>query len=62
MEIFDIARGYDTKISDGDVQVMLELWETRSTILLPFLPGPLWPEILASDKIQSMGQIELFDI
>ena len=31
---------YDTKQSDGDVQVMLEIWEMQSTPLMPSLPGP----------------------
>ena len=29
---------------------MLELWEMRSTLLLPSLPGPLWPRVVAPDK------------
>ena len=27
---------------------MLELWKMRSTPLLPSLPGPLWPRVLAT--------------
>ena len=34
----------------------------RSTPLLPSLLGPLWPCVIATDKVQSMGQIELLDI
>ena len=49
--------GYDTKQSDGESPVMLELWGMQSTPSLPSLPGPLWP-----GRILSMGQIELFDI
>ena len=30
--------GYDTKQSDGEVPVMLELWKMRSAPLLPSLP------------------------
>ena len=26
------------------------------------LQGPLWPGVVAPDKVQSMGQIDLFDI
>ena len=37
---------------------MLELWGMRSVPLLPSLPGPLWPGVLAPDRILSMGQIE----
>ena len=51
--------GYDTKQSDGEVSVMLELLEMQSTPLLPLLPGPLWPGVVALDKVLSMGQIEL---
>ena len=29
---------------------MLELWEMRSTPLLPLLPGPLWPGVVTPDK------------
>ena len=32
---------YDTKQSDGEVRVMLELWGMRSTPSLLSLPGPL---------------------
>ena len=35
--------GYDTKQSDGEVPVMLELWGIRSTPLLPSLSGQFWP-------------------
>ena len=42
--------GYDTKQSDGEVPVMLELWGMWSTSLLPLLPGPLWPLVVAPDK------------
>ena len=29
---------------------MLELWGMLSTPLLPLLPGPLWPGVVAPDK------------
>ena len=51
--------GYNTKKSDGDVQVMLELWGIQSTPSLPSLPGPLWSGVVAPDRALSMGQIEL---
>ena len=51
--------GYDSKQSDGEVPVMLELWRMLSTPLLPLLPGPLWPEVVVPDRVLSMGQIEL---
>ena len=53
---------YDTKQTDGEDSVMLELWGMRSTPLLLLLPGPLWPGVVAPDRALSMGQIEVFDI
>ena len=50
---------YDTKQSDGEVPLMLEFWEMWSTPSLPSLPGPLWPEVVAPDRVPSMGPIEL---
>ena len=50
---------YDTKQSDGEARVMLELWVMQSTLLLLLLPGPLWPRIVALNMVLSMGQIEL---
>ena len=47
--------GYDTKQSNGEVPVMLELWGIRSTPSLPLLPGPLWPGVVAPDRALSMG-------
>ena len=51
--------GYDTEQSDGEVPVMLELWEMQSTTSLPSLPGPLWPGVELPDRVLSMVQIEL---
>ena len=51
--------GYDTKQSDSEVPVMLELWGMQSTSSLPYLLGPLWPGVVAPDRVLSMGQIEL---
>ena len=53
---------YDTKQSDGEASVMLELWGMQSTPSVPSLPGPLWPKVVARDRVLFMGQIELFDI
>ena len=50
---------YDTKQSDGEVPIMLELWGMRSTPSLPLLPGPLWPRVVAPERVLSMGQTEL---
>ena len=46
----NVHPGYDTKQSDTEVPVMLELWGMQSTPLLPSLPGPLWPGVVAPDK------------
>ena len=54
--------GYNTKQSDAEAQVVLKLWKMRNTSLLPLIPGPFWPVVVAPDGILSMGQIELFDI
>ena len=43
----------------GEAPIMLELWRMWST---PSLPGPLWSEAVAPDRVLSLGQIELFDI
>ena len=51
----------DTKQSDGEVLVMLELWEMKNTPSLPSLSGPLCPGVIAPDRVLSMCQIELFD-
>ena len=45
-----VCPGYDTKQSDGEVPVILGLWGIQSTLLLPLLPGPLWPGMVAPDK------------
>ena len=41
---------------------MLELLGMWRTPYLPSLPRPLWPRVVASEKVLSMGQIEMFDI
>ena len=40
---------------------MLELWGMQITPSMTSLPGPLWPGVVAPDRVLSMGQIELFD-
>ena len=47
--------GYDTKQSDGEVPVMLELWGIWKTLSLLSLPGPLWPCVVAPGRALSMG-------
>ena len=39
---------YDTKQSDGEVPVRLELWRMMSIPLLPLLPDSLWPGVVAA--------------
>ena len=53
---------FDTKQSNGEALVMLELWGMQSTLLLSSLQGPLWPGVVAPNRVLFMGQIELFDI
>ena len=50
---------HETKQSDGEDPVMLELWGMQSTPSLPSLPVPLWSRVVAPDMVLSMGQIEL---
>ena len=38
---------YDTKQSDGEVPVMLDLWGMQSTPSLPSLTDLLWPGVVA---------------
>ena len=42
---------YDTKQSDGEVPVMMELWRMQSTPSLPSLQGPLWPEVVTPNRV-----------
>ena len=51
--------GYNTKQFEIQGPVMLEFGGTRSTPLLPSLPGSLWPGVVTPDWVLSTGQIEL---
>ena len=51
--------GYDTKQSDSEAPIMLELWGMKSTPLLPSLPCLLWSRVVAPDRALSMDQLEL---
>ena len=42
--------GYDTKQSDGEVPVMLELWGNVEYPFISIAPGPFWPGMVAPDK------------
>ena len=59
---FNECPAYDTKQSDGEAPVILELWRMWSTPLLPLLPGALWSGVVAPERVLSVGQIEVFDI
>ena len=56
-----LYRGYDTKQSDDEAPVILELWGMWNTPWLPSLPGKSWPRVVAPKRVRYMGQIELFD-
>ena len=47
--------GYNTKQSDGESLVILELWGMWNTSSLASLPGPLWPRVVAPDKVPIYG-------
>ena len=51
----------DIKPTDGK-SLVLELLGTWRITSLPLLSGPLWPGIVALDRVLSMSQIELLDI
>ena len=55
LEIQTECSEYDTKQSDVEVPVMLELCGMQSTPSLPLLPRPLWPGVIAPDRALSMG-------
>ena len=50
--------GYDIKQSNEEASVLRELWRMQSIPLLPSLPNPLWPGVVAPYTILSMGQID----
>ena len=51
--------GYGTKQFYREAPVMLEVWGIQSTPSLPLLPGPLWPGVVALDRVLLMYIIEL---
>ena len=51
--------GYDTKQSDEEASVMLELCRIRSTPSSPSLPGPLWFGVVGFDRVLCMDRTEL---
>ena len=55
MSILDI----DTKQFDGEAPELLQILGMQSAFLLLSLPVPLWTGVVASDRVLSLGQIEL---
>ena len=55
----DWISGYDSKQSDGEDPVMLDLWGMQNTPLLPLLLGPFWSGVVTPYRFLSMDQIGL---
>ena len=53
------SKQYDTKQSDGNTRVILELREIRSAPSLTSLPGPLGPRVIAPLRVLFIDKIEL---
>ena len=51
--------GYDTKKSDDEVPVMLELWGMQITPSLLSLPGLYWAAVVTHDRVLFMAKLEL---
>ena len=51
---------YNTKKSDGEAPLTLELWGKWSTPPYLLLAGPFWCEVVAPDSVLSMGKIKRF--
>ena len=49
----------DTKQSDCEVPVIIELWGMQRTPSFPSLPGPLWPGVVGPNRVLYIAQIEL---
>ena len=47
---------YDIKQSDGQAPIMLGLWRMQNTPLLLLLPGPLWPLVVALERVLCVKQ------
>ena len=60
LDFLNECSGYDTKQADGKVPVMLEVCGMWRTPLLSSLPSLLWPGMVATDRVLSIGQIELY--
>ena len=53
---------YNTKKSNGKVQVILEFWGLQSTLSMPSFPVTLWLGVIAPDRVLFMDQRKLFDV
>ena len=51
------CHGYDIKLFDGETPV-LEIWGMWSTPSFSLLLGHLWPGLVATDRVISLGQTE----
>ena len=49
--------GYDIKPSNGDIPAS-EIWGMPNIHSLTLLTAPLWPRVVAPDRVLSMAQIE----
>ena len=56
------ASCYDIKLSDYENPLMLEFWGMWSNPSLLNLVDPLWPGVVAHDRVLYMVQIEQFEI
>ena len=52
---------YDINWSDSETPA-LDIWKMLSSALLSLLQVPLWIRVVARDRVQSMGEIEQYDI
>ena len=53
---------YNNKQYDGEAPVILELLGMRSTSSLPFLPCPLWPGVVAPEKVWHLNWVQATDL
>ena len=58
----NVYHWYNTKQSDVEAPVMLELRGIRCPSLLPWFLSPILPGVVAPDRVLSMGPLEVLDI
>ena len=49
-------------MTSSESPMILVFWGTRDNPSLPSLLGPLWPGVVAPDRVLSMNQIEMLHI